>query len=1636
MIRRLFIIGGAAVFVLFAVVGVLYYMGGNSPNGASGGFFSRIAGGMSSVTGQQQTLAQMAASPEFAFRRLEVDTTKAQAEACLVFTRDLDQSGHTHYEDYLTIDPETKVVVRPLDQRLCIAGFDFNKTYNVTLKTGLPDSAGEKLSEPETVPVQLADKPALVRFNGGIILPRDNADGVPVTTVNINKLNLKVVRVGDRLLSQIESGTIDETTLESYDETQLETNQGAVVWKGTMDVANVKNDSVITLVPIRDILKGKPPGAYVLIAGDAAKAKSGDSSGDDDSDTLAAQWVIDSDIGLTTFQGTNGAAVFARSYATARAMSGVKLTLVARDNNVLATVTTNSSGRADFDPGLFNATGGDQPVTVMAYGAGDDFTFLDLRRPAFDLTDRGVGGRDTPGAVDAFLYTERGVYRPGETVQATAMFRDRVGAAVTAPMTLIATRPDGVEFSRITIAGASLVSGTAVWPVALRKTSPHGRWQIAAYIDPKAPPVGRVQFDVADFIPQRLKVTLTPVDKVLHPNTDFHLKADVRFLYGAPGSGLSGDGEAHVVTDTNPFPEFSKYQFGRVDDTFTNVDLTLTVPNTDETGTADVSGSVGDIADTTLPLKASIKVSIHEPGGRTTDKSIDLPVRTHDVSIGILPDFDDNSVAEQAKAGFEVIAVNGDGKRIALSGLTFTWVREVTDYQWYQDSGSWKYESVTRDRIVTSGTLAIGTDNPAKLAQNFPWGTYRLTITDPKSGAASSYRFYSGWAAGASGDRPDRIPVAADKPSYKPGDTAHISIKPASDGQALVVVAGDKIYSSQLINAPASGTSIDIPVSADWGAGAYVLVTHYRALNEATGREPVRAIGVAWLGVDNSAREITPLIGGPQKIAPRQHIVIPVTLKGLDDGEQAYVTFAAVDEGILQLTDYKSPDPVAWYFGKRSLGVGMHDDYGRLIKAEKGPIGSLREGGDSFGGRSLAVVPTKTVALFSGLVKVGPGGIAQVPLDIPDFNGELRLMVVAFSDKKVGDASRPMTVRDPIVADIVLPRFLAPGDRAEAALNMNNVEGANGAYTATVTTSGPVGLDAGAKQDVLTRNMARGQRVLLPVVLQGTGLGIAGIKLTVKGPGGFFVSRGWPIQVRAPQLDIARDSVAVLGAGKSFTADHSLVADIVPSTLSVSLNVSASHGYNDVPGLLRWLDKYPYGCIEQTTSAAMPLLYFNDLAGLAGLPQDQALHKRIQDSVDSVLDMQNFAGNFGMWGPGSDADPWISVFALDFLYQAKQKGYVVPNESLKRGTGWLKTTSTSDQNDDQTRAYAFYVLAREGQVNLSDLRYFSDTRGSEWNNGIAAALTGAAAAQAGDRARANYAFNRARAILMDAKPLDYPSEDYGSFIRDLAGTTALAIEGGDPEIVPALMKRVDDVNMRLNSTTTQEKAWMLRAAYELTRQRTPLNIAVNGQPAQPRDGAVRLAPSLAQLNAGVTLLNRGDAPVWRTVSVQGTPNTPLPAEANGLTLKKTVWTMSGQPADLTTLKQNDRVMIVLEGQMANNFYRQMGAIDLLPAGLEIENPVAGDDGKAYPWLDTLSDVTMEDARDDRFVGAFFIGSQYQEKPDPKKPPPPPPTYRLAYIARAVTAGTFAMPAGEVEDMYAPDIHARTELGTVTVGQGQ
>ena len=1574
-------------------------------------------------------------APFFAFRRLEVQTSGEEPEACLVFTRKLDNSGTTKYEDYLKFDPVVTFALRVSQDRLCVQGLAFGQAYTLELKEGLPATGGEKLTKSESFPVELRDKPSLVRFGNGLVLPRDTADGVPVTTVNVAKLDIKVIRVGDRLLSQLQTGVVDQREFYEYDRQALENEQGQLVWEGQLTVPNNRrNDEAITLFPLRRALKETQAGAYLVVAADAA-----DKSSTDESESwkpTAAQFVVNTDLALTTFKGKDGLNVFVRSLKTAEPASGVVVALVARNNEELARIRTDADGRANFSAAITRGKGGSEPVVAMAYGAGNDFSFLDLRRPAFDLTDRGVDGRATPDQIDAYLFTDRGVYRPGETVNVTTLLRDQQAKAKGDTMlTFVLSRPDGLESKKWT--EKNLVAGGVANPLTLTNTAPRGRWQVAAYVDPKGEPIGRVAFDVQDFVPQKLKVELTPAKKILRPGEQAVIDVNGRFLYGAPAAGLGGEGTMTITTDSTPFssiPALKGYVFGKVDETFQGTQVTMTVPETDANGKSQATAAIDELAETTLPLRADITIAIYEPGGRTTSDQVSLPVRTRDTLIGIRPTFEGNSVQENTPANIEILAVDAEGKPKAVRNVTWELVYEDIDYRWYQVDNDWKYERVVNDRIVEGGTTDLTAQEPFKLAKALQWGSYRLTVADPASGATSAYRFWSGWGTGADNDRPDRVAVLADKEMYASGESARIKITPPSDGKVLVVIASNKIHMTKLIDASASGTTVSIPVSADWGAGAYALITHYRPLTSAQKRAPVRSIGVAWLAVDSAPRTLQVTLKTPKKIKPNQKLTIPVEVKNQGWGEDVYVTLAAVDEGILQLTDFESPDPNKHYFGKRRLGLDMRDDYGRLIQADRAMLGELRTGGDSVGGRSLSVVPQKSVSLFSGVVALNGTGTGNITLDIPDFNGELRLMAVAYTINKLGHTDQPLTVRDPVVAEVVLPRFLAPGDKIMAALNLHNVEGAAGQYTATIKGSGATASPGGQTQASTTLKV--GERKLLLIPVEAGESGIGSIALNVSGPGNFNVARAWPIEVRDPQLPVSAEDTVAIQPGKENRFGKEMLATFKPGTAKVAVTVTGGRGFDDVPGLLRWLDRYPFGCLEQTTSRAFPLVYYNDMALLANVKQDKSIKEKVQDAAYRVLDMQTYEGSFGMWSSISgEADSYVGMFATDFLMQAKAHNFVIPDEGVERALKWARKAAGSDSNSDLTRAYGFYLLARAGSLNPSELRYFADTRVEGMTNTFALGLLGAALSNVGDRARAAPAFAKARDIALQATSAKYATDShYGSLLRDVSGLTAVAARAQQASFVPSLVSRVQGFDPRLNWTTTQEKAWMLLAAHEVEASTPPVNVAVTGAPANASGKVLRFSPTLAQMGQGISIRNNGQKQAWRIVSAEGIPAQPLPAEQNGVSISKSILTMTGQPADLSSVKQNDRFIVLVAGEMTDNRSRLMALLDLLPSGFEIEGVIQRkDDGSTiYPFLPVLAASNIAEARDDRFVATFDIGSNYQPT-DPKEiAKQTRPTFHFAYIARATVPGSYVVPAALVEDMYAPDVRARTNMGRMSI----
>ena len=642
-----------------------------------------------------------------------------------------------------------------------------------------------------------------------------------------------------------------------------------------------------------------------------------------------------------------------------------------------------------------------------------------------------------------------------------AMLRDDSATALKdMPVTLIVKRPDGSEFTRYALALAG--SGALYQALPLPKSSRRGRWSVTAHIDPKAAPVGRVEFSVEDFVPEKLKVELQPEAPMLRTNRTNTLNVQADFLYGAPASGLTVEGDLRVDVDPVPFPAFNKYSFGleAEREKFEPPLITLTAPDTDDKGKSKIEWAGDKVKETALPLRGQVQVRVFEPGnGRATKNDKTLPLRTREVYLGIRPTFEGRYAREGAETEFDLVAVDAEGKQVARPSVDYKIERITYSYQWYQSDGKWRWQSIQAERLVAADTLAFKADAPAHLAKQLSWGPHRLTINDREANTSTSITFYVGWWGGSgTEDAPDSLRVASDKKNYAPGDTAKLRLEAPFAGEALIAIATDRIVATYTTKVPAEGTTVEIPVKAEWGAGAYALVTAWRPLDAPAERTPTRAVGAAWLGLDPALRTLAVQIAAPEKVTPRQRIEVPIRVANAQ-GPEAYVTLAAVDEGILQLTKYRTPNPADYYFGKRRLGVDMRDDYGRLLDVHADEVGRIRVGGDAGDIGGLDVVPTRTVALFSGPVKLDDKGEAKIGLDIPDFVGQLRLMAVAYDKSKVGSSDARLFVRDAVTADIVLPRFLAPDDRGRVALSLHNVDGQPGDYKVTLEATGSVSLE-------------------------------------------------------------------------------------------------------------------------------------------------------------------------------------------------------------------------------------------------------------------------------------------------------------------------------------------------------------------------------------------------------------------------------------------------------------------------------------------------------------------------------------------------------------------------------------------------
>ncbi|MFT6025413.1 MAG: hypothetical protein ACI9PY_003549 [Ascidiaceihabitans sp.] len=1534
---------------------------------------------------------------KYGFRIVDtrVDNDSAVPRICAEFSDGL--AAGQDYEDFVRIDAAGTVVTAE-GQNLCIEGVEFGARYGVTFRNGLPSDTGETLVRDISVNLYVRDRPGSVRFPGrAFVLPRSPDAALPVQTVNLGTLDLRLRRVSERNVLRAIQDSYFGKPLSSWEDQNFVKDIAQEIWTGSADVQNTLNAEMTTRLPMGDVIGDLEPGIYAL----SARVPGSDPY----ENTGATQWFVLSDLGISTWKGNDGLTVGLRGLSDAGARSGAQVTLISRANAVLGTGTTDDEGFVQFAAGLTRGTGAAAPALVVARLGDDDIAFLPLTDPAFDLSDRGVEGRPPAPPIDTFLTTDRGAYRPGDVIHATVLTRDAQAQAITdLPLTAILSRPDGVEYSRHTSAGS--LAGGHVFALPVANTVPRGTWRLQLMSDLEAAPLATQTVLVEDFLPERIDVELTLPDAPLRLGDRPPLTVNAQYLFGAPGADLVVEGSVRLRS-RNTLDGWNGYAFGRHDAQLTTRTAYLNGARTDSDGIAQMELVLPSIEGDYPILEATAIIDVAEGSGRPVERRITKAITPDQPVIGINPGFDD-VLSENSEALFELIAVGANGQATDMP-VKWTVNRVSTRYQWYRLYGNWNWEPITRRTRIAAGEATLGA-TPTAISAPTQWGEYELVV-ESVSGqfTSSSFGFSSGWYGGGDASAtPDRLDVSLDAKSYNSGDTARLRIVPRYAGTALISVLSGRVIERLVVEVSMGENVIPLTVSDAWGTGAYVSATVIRPMDVDAGQNPARSLGLAHASVDPADKALNVSIDAPDMVSGQSGSTeITVKVDGVAAGDQAYITLAAIDLGILNLTAFDAPDPQGHYFGQRRLGVEMRDVYGRLIDGLNGAVGQVRSGGDAASSMRLQSPPPteELMAFFSGPVTIGPDGAASITIDRPDFNGAIRLMAVAWSKGGVGQASKDILARDPVVLTASLPRFLAPGDNSRLLLELVHADGPAGDVKLQVQATGVMLETAPVSVTLAEKGSAK-----IDLGLTAINVGDHPISITLTLPDGNVLTKNLTLGVRSNDAVTATTRRFSLGAGETFTYDANVFAGLLAGTGNATLTAGPLARF-DVPGLLRQLDRYPYGCTEQVTSAAMPLLSVGALANQAGIDDVQ---KRIDDAIARVLTRQSSNGAFGLWRAES-GEFWLDAYVTDFLSRAKSGGYEVPKLAFDIALDNLRNRVNYAPDFDkggEDIAYALLVLAREGAASMGDLRYYSDTKAGAFSTPLGAAQLGAALAQYGDQSRADRMFGRAAALLLKEPPKNVWRVDFGSQLRDTAGVLRLAAEAGSTAINQnALSAWVTRAGRRLS---TQEAAQVVMAAQALRQNVGAGGVEVNGETIL---GPFTQTLSDTQVESQI-IRNTSDTAMDVTLTTYGVPDTPQAATGYGYAITREYFTLEGELAS-GDFKAGERRVVVLTIEPFETVGARLIVDDALPAGLEIDNPnlLRSGDIKGLDWLKPKNALHVE-FRADRFLAA--VDHRGNER------------FQLAYIVRAVSPGDYHHPAALVEDMYRPEYRALTASGTMTV----
>ena len=1531
-------------------------------------------------------------------------------------------------KSFVELTPASKFSLESYSGTLRIRGdFQPRDRVTVTLKKGLPLLKGPGLAADWTRSFIFPDLDPSVSFSaqGRFISPANEALMLPLTSVNIEKLDVVVRRVYDNNVPIVTRGGWPYYVGDMSEE----------IFRRTYQVSGEPNERMKSSIDLKKILGGRK-GLFEVYAG-----KQNDWQN-------ASRMINVTDIAGTAKIYEKGVLIWANAIRAGAPVPGVTATVYSRSHQVLAEGVTDENGlwhyrgESAWKPNLF--------PDLVVLKKDDDISVLRLDSGIWQYGDIDLSGM--PYAYGQYLgmcYTPRGVFRPGESVPVQLLIRERdLAPSKPFPVQLKVYTPLGRIWKTATLNLSEF--GMASELVQLSDASPTGTWRISVQIPGEEDPIATGQFLVEDFAPPRISVETSSDKTAIRAGEDATLFIFSEYLFGAPADNLAYEVELTTIPRKYYNVDWSGYHFSDDRTSFVSSTAQVANGNLSDDGTAEMTFPVPSVEVPSI-LDLAVRVGVMEDGGRWVYRSLTLPYYPRKVMMGILSPT--GTIATDTRTSFGFAAIDTDGKRADVPTANVTLYRRQT-HSIVSTEGDRRRTELRTEYIPVEGyenrIVSLDVEAP-KMEITFETGGYYLLAAEDPSGDATAalglYVYDARWNYGDEATLPESLNITTDKPLYKAGEKATVRVDGSFEGRVLLSVETDEVLLSQVGSADKSGAEFTFEVTEAMAPNAWITAHLVRPALPEESWAAHRAFGAVPIELDCSQLALSVDITPPERV--KTWTVNEFSLK-LSDAEgrgvKGEVALMLVDEGVLSLTRFRTPDFLAYYMSRRGLSVSAYDIYADLMPLYLENPNILTPGGGgmedeakmAMAGASLSPVKAdrfKILTLWKRIT-TDEDGHANFSFTLPEFSGRARLMAVAAAGRSFGSSEMFFEVARDVVAELALPRALAPGDIVESAIQLFNRSGKALDADLDLQIEGPLSIvggldDAAAGVRSMEKKVslsASASAHVLPLYLRADDTsGVVKLTLTARFPGD-AIKETVELPVRPPYPRITRSDSLAIPPGES--REVNVPSDWFPGTRRALLSVAGLPEI-ELMDAARFLITYPYYCLEQTVSGGWALLSQPDLAQHIdpNLATREQLALGLEERIRRIQSLQMYHGGFSPW-PRSAESNWSSVYATHFLIACDAKGVPVPRESLNAAVSYLEqlvAVSPNTETDHRygaelaLRAYICYVLSLRGDPPLSWMSYLQDNLSFIPQYGRI--LLAAAYARAGER-------ETARNMLGDRVPpvLSYEPEreerfNFDSSLRDQS-LYLLAWNETDPTGASAMMTAAELLQSlkKAGRYTTQEAGFAMPAladffAHNRGDGKAELEVYQDGQLIQIISGDKTYNNTIDSDTSRFTIKNTGSAPGFASWTADGVPVAQPEPEDRGLRVRVEYRDARGQLiGDGSSIPRGSRISGTIYLTPMSGTARNLVVSLPLAGGLEIENPNLMDAGTEEGYYGSYY-TSRSELRDDRLL--LFVDDIGKE-------------FKWTFSMRAVTPGRFILPPIAAEGMYSPGTRSISRTGSIIV----